>query len=69
MTALIMASGYIKLVEKLLKRGANANIMDKVSSTKAVRCLLRQSTWFIAVGHQTFCCSASWHEVEQENVW
>ena len=49
MTALIMASlgGHIECVEALLVGGAQTNIQDKVSSTKAVRYLLLM--WLLAI--------------------
>ena len=42
MTALMYASKdeHIDCVKALLQRGADVTIQDKVSSTKAVRCLL-----------------------------
>ena len=55
MTALMVASkgGHIQCVEALLRRGADPNIKDKVSSTKAVRCLVLMCVLVVCVTRES----------------
>ena len=58
-TALMEASqrGYVDCVEALLHRGADPNIPDRVSSTKAVRCLLLMCVLVVCVTRESDKCT------------
>ena len=45
--------GHLDCVEALLKRGADVNYKDEVSSTKAVRCLLLMCVLVVCVTRES----------------